>query len=295
MSKSLTAVCRYSLFLVFAALFLVMAGGLVTSHEAGLAVPDWPLSFGKFFPKMEGGVFWEHGHRMIAGTVGVLTAVLFFWVLRTAQNKKTRRLAGLSLALVVVQALFGGATVLLKLPPAISISHATIGQAFLASLVLVCTALYVEKNSALAAPVADLGKSAKLQKIWSRTVVFIFIQLVLGGIVRHTGSSHALYTHLFFAAAVAAHLFIGLKIILKDFPGEVLMLRTSAGIMAALFFQIFLGLGAWVLTFWAERPAGPTTLEVIVTTAHQTIGALILGLTVFVAALISYKRTEMRS
>ena len=63
----------FSVILAIFTFILIIAGGLVTSHEAGLAVPDWPLSYGRFFPPMVGNIFWEHGHRMIAGFVGILT------------------------------------------------------------------------------------------------------------------------------------------------------------------------------------------------------------------------------
>ena len=70
----------FSLFLVAWTAFLILAGGLVTSHDAGLAVLDWPLSYGQFFPPMVGNIFWEHGHRMIAGLAGIFTLVLAIWI-----------------------------------------------------------------------------------------------------------------------------------------------------------------------------------------------------------------------
>src|SRR5207244_9150443 len=82
---------RFSLLVTGATFFLIIAGALVTSHDAGLAVPDWPLSFGKFFPKMDGNVFWEHGHRMVATTVGVLTIGLAIYLYRTERRTWMRR------------------------------------------------------------------------------------------------------------------------------------------------------------------------------------------------------------
>ena len=78
---------RFALLLAGATFFLIIAGALVTSHDAGLATSDWPLSNGQFFPKMVGNLFWEHGHRLVATTVGILTIglviVLFFKEKRT--------------------------------------------------------------------------------------------------------------------------------------------------------------------------------------------------------------------
>jgi heme A synthase len=66
---------RFAIFVACATFFLIIAGALVTSNDAGLATPDWPLSNGQVFPKMVGNLFWEHGHRMVATTVGMLTIV----------------------------------------------------------------------------------------------------------------------------------------------------------------------------------------------------------------------------
>ncbi|MGH7896777.1 MAG: COX15/CtaA family protein, partial [Candidatus Binatia bacterium] len=103
---------------------LVFAGGLVTSTGSALSVPDWPLSFGQMFPPMVGGVRFEHGHRMIAGTVGMLMLVLAIWTWREEPRSSVRRLAAAALAAVVVQALLGGITVLYLLPTAVSVAHA---------------------------------------------------------------------------------------------------------------------------------------------------------------------------
>jgi cytochrome c oxidase assembly protein subunit 15 len=73
---------RWQMLLAFCTLLLVVAGAMVTSRDAGLSVPDWPLSYGKLMPKMEGGILYEHGHRMIATTVGIFTIVSLVWIFR---------------------------------------------------------------------------------------------------------------------------------------------------------------------------------------------------------------------
>ena len=77
MSKGLN---RFAILVACATFFLIIAGALVTSNDAGLATSDWPLSNGEFFPNMVGNLFWEHGHRMIATTVGLLTIVLAVYI-----------------------------------------------------------------------------------------------------------------------------------------------------------------------------------------------------------------------
>src|SRR3989440_11243186 len=70
----------FALLVAVATFFLIIAGANVTSHDAGLATSDWPLSNGQFFPRMVGNLFWEHGHRLIATTVGLLTIGLVFYL-----------------------------------------------------------------------------------------------------------------------------------------------------------------------------------------------------------------------
>ena len=123
-----------------ATLFLIFAGGMVTSTGSGLAVPDWPLSYGGFFPPMVGGVFYEHGHRMVAGTVGLLMIALALWTWRREPRRWVRRLAAGAVLAVVAQALLGGITVLFLLPPAVSISHAALANLFFAMTVVIAAA-----------------------------------------------------------------------------------------------------------------------------------------------------------
>src|SRR5947208_16772936 len=128
---------RYAVVVAICTLFLVVAGGLVTSNDAGLSVPDWPLSYGKLMPKMEGGIFFEHGHRMVATTVGILTIVLAVWLWRSEQRRWMRRLGFIALAAVIAQGLLGGMTVVFMLPKPVSIRHACPAQLFFTTTVLI--------------------------------------------------------------------------------------------------------------------------------------------------------------
>src|SRR5258708_32143712 len=108
----------FTRFVAAATLFLIFAGAMVTSTGSGLAVPDWPLSYGMLMPPMVGGVFYEHGHRMAAATVGLLTLVLAIWTTADERRKGVRRLAWPPLAAGAAQGLLGGSTVPSLLPPA---------------------------------------------------------------------------------------------------------------------------------------------------------------------------------
>ena len=109
---------------------LIIAGALVVGNGAGLAVPDWPLSFGTYMPPMVGGVFYEHGHRLIAATVGLLTVALAVWLGRTEPRRWVRALGWIGVTAVLVQAILGGITVLYRLPTPVVVFHACLAQLF---------------------------------------------------------------------------------------------------------------------------------------------------------------------
>ena len=127
--KYLNIYTRYlSKILVFSTLFLIFVGALVKSHEVGLSVPDWPTTYGyqmfSFpFSDMVGGIFYEHGHRMIATIVGFMTLILSIIVYLSNSKIWIKKITFLALGLVILQGIFGGLTVLLFLPAYISVSY----------------------------------------------------------------------------------------------------------------------------------------------------------------------------
>src|ERR1044072_5013779 len=126
---------RFAVFLACATFFLIIAGAKGRSHDAGLATSDWPLSNGQVFPKMVGNLFWEHGHRLIATTVGLLTIVLMIYVLWVEKRYWVRKRGVFALLAVIAQGLLGGLTVKLMLPLAVSAAHATLAQLFFCTTV----------------------------------------------------------------------------------------------------------------------------------------------------------------
>src|SRR5215470_1362748 len=107
---------RYAILVAGATFCLIIAGANVTSHDAGLATSDWPLSNGQLFPKMVGNLFWEHGHRLVATTVGILTIILAFYLQFREPRPWVKRLGWIALLGVIAQGLLGGLTVKLNLP-----------------------------------------------------------------------------------------------------------------------------------------------------------------------------------
>jgi cytochrome c oxidase assembly protein subunit 15 len=175
----LTAVCT---------LALIFIGGLVTSTGSGLAVPDWPLSYGMLMPPMVGGVFFEHGHRMAASFVGFLTLVLAVWTWRTESRRGVRRLAWLALAAVIAQGLLGGLTVLYLLPTPISVTHACLAQTFLCLTV----ALAYATSREWLGDAPRVTDSAGVRTAAFTAAAVVYTQLVLGALMRHTGAGLAI-------------------------------------------------------------------------------------------------------
>src|SRR5207253_5771348 len=126
---------RFATFVAACTVLLVLAGSLVTSTDSGLSVPDWPTSYGwsmLTFPpsKWVGGIFYEHGHRLIASTVGLLTIVLAGWLWLADPRRWMKRLGVAALGAVIAQGVLGGLTVLFFLPPAVSTAHAALAEIF---------------------------------------------------------------------------------------------------------------------------------------------------------------------
>jgi len=164
----------------------------VTSTGSGLAVPDWPLSFGQWMPPMKGGVLYEHGHRVAASLVGLLIAIQAAWLWRREPRGWVRGLGWLALVGVVLQGALGGMTVLLRLPDAISVSHAALAEIVFGLTVAIATVLSRTWRSAEERGV-DSGEPA-LRTLTIATAAILFLQILLGAVVRHTGAGLAIPT-----------------------------------------------------------------------------------------------------
>jgi heme a synthase len=179
---------RFAWFTALAALFLICSGGMVTSKGVGLAVPDWPTTFGYnmfLFPvsKWIGGIFFEHTHRLIASAVGFLTIILAVWLWRSEDREWVRNLGLIAVASVVLQGVLGGLRVTM-LKNEIGIFHACLAQAFLGLLVLIAV---VTTNfwRSLANVFADPKKFGPIKMIALATTIAIYVQLALGATMRH--------------------------------------------------------------------------------------------------------------
>jgi cytochrome c oxidase assembly protein subunit 15 len=182
---------KYTRFVVACTVLLILAGSFVTSTESGLSVPDWPTTYGQnmfTFPysKMVGGIFYEHGHRLIASTVGFLTIVLAAWLWFTEPRRWMRWFGVAALGAIVAQGLLGGLTVLFFLPPAVSTAHAGLAEIFFC--ITVAIAVFTSPGWATNTGVDDM----LLRTFATTTTVLVYTQILVGATMRHTGAGLAI-------------------------------------------------------------------------------------------------------
>ncbi len=186
---------RFALFTACATFLLIIAGGLVTSTQSGLSVPDWPNTYGHFmfaYPldQMVGGIFFEHSHRMIASVVGLLTVLLALWLWRREERPWVRNLGFAAVGIVMLQGLLGGLTVLFLLPTAISVSHATLAQTFFA--IVVALALFTSPWWRGELPrLIERDRSISVTRLCMIATGAVYLQLILGALMRHLSAGLA--------------------------------------------------------------------------------------------------------
>ncbi len=262
---------------------LLIAGALVTSNDAGLAVPDWPTSFGSLYkiPPMVGGVKYEHGHRMVAQFVGLLTIVLAVWTWRAERRAWMRRLGWAALGLVIVQGVLGGITVLYLLPPWVSTAHATLGQTFFCILVLI--ALFTSRGWLEGGRLELLDvRRPRLLTLSAGTAAALWLQLALGAAFRHSGLK--LMPHLLLAAVVTVLALWTVTRVLTAYATVTALRRPAVLLMSLLVAQLGLGFAAYLTRVeWGADAPQPMPGMVMSTVAHVAVGALLLAASVVLA------------
>ena len=186
---------RFAALVAASTALLIFAGGLVTSTGSGLSVPDWPTTYGSnmfTFPidKWVGGIYYEHTHRLIASVVGFLIIVLAIWLWRVEPRAWVRRLGYVALAAVITQGILGGITVLWFLPPPVSIAHAGLAQ--LVFCLTIAIALVTSPGWSRGAVGDAAADDRTLQQVAAVTTAVIYVQIIAGATMRHTGAGLAI-------------------------------------------------------------------------------------------------------
>ena len=287
MSKGLN---RFAIFVACATFFLIIAGALVTSHDAGLATSDWPLSNGQVFPKMVGNLFWEHGHRMVATTVGMLTIALFIIILIKERRSWVRKLGLFALLAVIAQGLLGGLTVKLMLPLVVSAAHATLAQLFFCTTVSL--AVFTSRSWIEARPMREERDGPPLRYLGTAAVVTIFLQLIVGATLRHSATwdrplpVELVLAHIGGALAVLLALGATSITVLRRHRGEKFLTRPALFAASLLVIQLFLGLAAYLTRLASPNDPQPLNPMISITVAHVACGALVFATTILLTLRI---------
>ena len=242
-------------------------------------------------PEMVGGVLYEHTHRMMAAVVVLLTLILNFWLWKAESPRWLRRLGLAALLTVVMQAILGGVTVLFLLPTAVSVLHAALAQIFLALMVTLVVATKGNwKHSPRLVPwnVAHSSRFSRLSQVTLLTTGAIFLQGILGAMLRHLGAVGGSKGVILVPSALVAHL-IGAVVVVCMIVWTVLSLLASqqeqklaylmSGLLAA---QIFLGLGALLARLTAVGGLRPVS-GVLLMTSHVGVGTLLFATSLILA------------
>jgi cytochrome c oxidase assembly protein subunit 15 len=183
---------RFAKFVTACTVLLLLAGSLVTSTGSGLSVPDWPTTYGwnmfTFPPsKWVGGIFYEHGHRLIASSVGFLTIILAAWLWFADPRRWMKRLGLAALGAVILQGVLGGITVLFFLPTAISTAHAGLAEIFFCLTVAISLFTSPGWNRPSVRVDDDM-----LRRVAAATTVLIYVQIIVGATMRHSDAGLAI-------------------------------------------------------------------------------------------------------
>ncbi len=303
-SDNLTSVWphRWAVALVCATFPLIWVGGLVTTYQAGMAVPDWPNTYGYnlfLYPWQTWlfgpwDLFIEHGHRLLGALVGLLAIGLVISVWRSPQSRRLKVWSLVALLAVVGQGVLGGLRVVLD-ERLLAMIHGCVGPAFFA----LCAAL-----TAITAPCFTTAQNAspqiaRVHRLAMLTAALAYLQIVFGAAVRHLPPGAepevfrvAMFAHLFMALALSVHIVL---LGVRSAAAPRTLRRPAFALVGLLLVQVLLGCGAWVTNYgwpawigehaWSEGfvVQAEGGVQALITTAHQATGSLILALAVLAA------------
>ena len=301
---------RWAVVLACATFPLVWVGGLVTTTDAGMAVPDWPTTYGYnlfLYPWQTWllgpwDLFIEHGHRLLAASVGMLTIGLLIALLRTEDRRWVKGLGFVALALVIFQGVLGGMRVRLD-ERTLAMLHGCTGPLFFALTVAMVVFTSSKWRATGSASVPIIGNTAgNIRRLAAVTAVLAYLQIVLGAVLRHVPVDaqpstfmHAVKSHLFLAAVLTIHIVLLAFLVLRNLRHTQPLAGLAQLLVTLLCFQLALGAGTWLVKFavpaWAAEWISPQQiavqqggwLQTHVITAHVAIGSAILGTAVALA------------
>lgn len=286
---------RFSALTVVMTVLLICWGGVVTSIGAGMAFPDWPTSLGSYNLINPVDEWWtvpaylaEHGHRLIASLVGMMTVILAAWTWWADPRRWMRRLGLAAVVLVIAQGVLGGLRVI-WVSLDLAMVHACVAQLFFA--LLVAMTLFTTKTWRKGRGVLPVSDTAQ----WTRglayaTTAMIYLQIVLGALLRHPGGGIAgTFTtiHIIGSFAVVGLVFAVFVSVEKHFDGNGVARSAAWWLLGAMGLQFALGLSALVVMLYEGMQSGLSLWPVLLTVAHLVVGAVLFGTSVVATLLLA--------
>ncbi len=264
---------------VLATLPIFLIGGTVTTLRVGMAVPDWPTTFGQnmfTYPLSEmlasTGVFWEHSHRLWGAFVGLTVVALAVVVWTWEPRRLVKVLAGLALLGVLAQGLLGGLRVT-ENSPELAFLHGALAQALFALLAAI---LFLESGAWRSARAIPIQGATSVRGLALGALAVVYVQTGFGAWLRHSGAPLAQAIHVLFAL-VATWTVLVLAARLKK-SAEPRLVRVARWLRALVWTQVALGLLAWLAVHVLTGPHNPVSIgEAIFATAHVACGAMLLA------------------
>jgi cytochrome c oxidase assembly protein subunit 15 len=280
---------RFAVFVVCWTILLLVAGALVTSNDAALAVPDWPLSYGTLTPPMVGGIVYEHSHRVIAAGLGVLTLILAVLIWVKEKRRWLRWFAVIAVGGIVAQGILGGQVVIQLLRYWLPVMHACFAQIMFGALLSI--AVFTSKWWISEQPQLEDRGSLSIHTLAVLNAVVIYFQVILGAGFRHR--EIPVWPHIAGAFVVLALVMWTAVVLRKRFEKSREMFRARILLHAMFGTQFLLGFGAyWSRIKTAEAPQ-PMPVMVTLTVIHTVVGALLFG-TAIMIVLLCYRLVPRR-
>src|SRR5713101_2811261 len=272
---------KYALFVVCWSIFLFVAGALVTSNDAALAVPDWPLSYGTLNPPMVGGIFYEHSHRLIAGALGVFALILAIVVWAKEQRSWLRWFSAIAVGGVLAQAILGGQVVIQLLHYWLPVLHACFAQivfAAILSIAMFTSKWWVSERGQL----EDSG-SPSIHFLATLNAAVIYLQVILGAGFRH--KEIPIWPHMAGALLVLG-VVIWTAVALRKRFGQSRELSKARVMLHAIFgTQFLLGFGAYWSRLTTVDAPQPMPVMVYLTVIHTVVGAILFAFSILVVLM----------
>jgi cytochrome c oxidase assembly protein subunit 15 len=307
---------RWAVLLACATFPLIWVGGLVTTTDAGMAVPDWPSTYGYnlfLYPLSTWiagpwDIFVEHGHRLIAATVGMITICLTIALWRNDERRWIHYLGLAALALVITQGIMGGLRVLL-VERTIAMFHGVTGPLFFA--LAVALSIFTSKRWREATP--STANAGAVRALATVTCVLVYLQIVLGAVLRHipitaepSTFATAVRFHLFLAAVLSLHVALLVYLVMRRARRARPLAGLAWTLAALLVVQLTLGAGTWIVKYslpaWANSIHPPLSraiqeggaMQTHIVTAHVAVGSLLLA-TSLALALYAHRLLAARA